>query len=156
MELWEKIRLFPLDDPSAQFRFSDRLARENGWTLLYAFRAMEEYKRFMFLVCCSPQALTPSDAVDQVWHLHLLYTESYWVDFCEKTLGRPIHHGPTKGGPTERSNYRDRYSDTLARYAETFGQAPPPDIWPTPEVRFSDIHFRRVNLKKFWVIRRLF
>jgi ABC-type nitrate/sulfonate/bicarbonate transport system substrate-binding protein len=48
-DLWNRIRHFELDDPAAAFSFTDRLARENGWPLEYALRAVLEYKKFMFL-----------------------------------------------------------------------------------------------------------
>lgn len=152
--LWTKIQAFLLDDPGSAYTFSDRLASENGWSYEFALRAIEEYKRFMFLICISPYPQTPSDQIDQVWHLHLLYTESYWVDFCENTLGKRINHGPTKGGPTERQQYKDWYALTMALYAEVFQQAPPPDLWPDNQQRFSDIHFQRVNKRQHWIIKK--
>ena len=41
--LWHKIASFRLDDPNSRFTFSQRLARDNGWTLSYALRVVEEY-----------------------------------------------------------------------------------------------------------------
>jgi hypothetical protein len=152
--LWEKIQTFLLDVPNASFSFSDRLARENGWDYLFALRAIEEYKRFMFLICIAPHTLTPSDEVDQVWHLHLIYTQSYWIDFCEQTLGKQIHHGPTKGGGDERNKFEDWYTKTKILYEETFGQLPPPDLWPPGDKRFADIDFQRVNKRQHWIIRK--
>lgn len=102
--LWAKIKNFELDDPDAAFSFTDRLARENGWRVEYTLRAMDEYKKFLFLLCIADHPLTPSDQIDQVWHLHLLYTESYWIDLCQRTIGRPLHHGPTRGGKQEKIN----------------------------------------------------
>ena len=86
--LWLKVQTFELDDPESTFPFSNRLARENGWTLEYTLRTIEEYKKFMFLICVGGHPLTPSDQVDQVWHLHLLYTHSYWKEFCATVLKR--------------------------------------------------------------------
>jgi hypothetical protein len=100
--LWDKLEEFQLDDFDSTFTFTDRLCRENGWKYEYAVRVINEYKKFIFLICISDHPLTPSDQVDQVWHLHLLYTRSYWTDFCKNTLGREIHHGPTKGGKNEK------------------------------------------------------
>ncbi len=152
--IWERINRFELDEPGVGLPFSGRLSRENGWPLDFALRAIYEYKRFMFLVCVSPKPLTPSDAVDQVWHLHLLYTESYWGVFCPKILGRQIHHTPTEGGKSERSKFYDWYEFTLEFYRHTFDEVPPSDIWPTSARRFSEVNFRRVNLHRNWVIRK--
>lgn len=152
--LWQKIKSFELDDPAADYSFSDRLARENSWGLEYAIRVIEEYKKFMYLLCVINHPLTPSDQVDQVWHLHLIYTQSYWDDFCRDTIGRQIHHGPTKGGVTERGKYTNWYAKTKEVYAVEFGNVPPADIWPDSETRFKEINFIRVNTDANWIIKK--
>ncbi|MEO1049110.1 MAG: hypothetical protein AAFX87_00675 [Bacteroidota bacterium] len=151
-QLWQAIRRFEIDDPSASFSFTDRLARENDWSLEYAIRVVYEYKKFMFLICVSDHPLTPSDQVDQAWHLHLIYTHSYWADFCQNTINRQIHHGPTKGGQTEKDKYHDWYEETKKSYIAKFGNEPPEDIWPSSKVRFGEIVFSRVNRHRFWII----
>ncbi|MBX7226238.1 MAG: hypothetical protein K1X55_09415 [Chitinophagales bacterium] len=154
--LWDRIRNFELDHPNQAFNFTDRLARENGWTYAYALAAVVEYKRFIFLICISDKPLSPSDQVDQVWHLHLIYTESYWIDFCKKTLFKKIHHGPTRGGKEEKDKYEELYSFTLERYKEIFMENPPQDIWPSSQERFKDLQFCRINMDKNWVIKKPF
>ncbi|GAA0192582.1 hypothetical protein GCM10009122_55450 [Fulvivirga kasyanovii] len=151
-DLWNSIRKFEIDDPESGFSFTDRLVRENSWTRDYAIRAIFEYKRFMYLICIAPHPLTPSDQVDQVWHLHLLYTESYWTDFCQNTLQRNVHHGPTKGGKEEKEKYSNWYEETGQLYTQVFGSEPPADIWPPAEIRFTEINFTRVNRHRNWVI----
>ena len=44
MELFEKIQAFELDDNSANFKFSERLARENGWSKTYYKTSESLYK----------------------------------------------------------------------------------------------------------------
>lgn len=153
-ELWTRIQEFEVDDPSASFTFSERLAKENHWSIEYTLRCIDEYKRFMFLLCCSDQPLTPSDQVDQVWHLHLIYTRSYWEDFCGSILGKDIHHVPTEGGITEKDKFSDLYENTLSFYRSMFGGNAPSDIWPEGLKRFADISFRRVNTRKNWIIKK--
>ena len=153
--LWGKIKEFVMDDPGADFSFTDRLARENAWSLEYAARVVLEYKKFIFLICLSRHPLTPSDQVDQVWHLHLIYTTSYWEDFCKNTLGKYIQHGPTRGGEGEKQKFDRWYAATKKLYRDTFGQAPPPDIWPSSDVRFGEINFSRINLDRNWVIPKI-
>jgi hypothetical protein len=150
--LWEKIRLFPLDMPGASLTFTQRLARDNGWTLDYAVQAVMEYKKFIYLVCITDRPLTPSDEVDQVWHLHLLYTQSYWDDFCQNTLGKKVQHGPTKGGQQEGDKFADWYELTRRRYVEVFGHPAPSEYWPPSKVRFGEVHFVRVNMHRHWVL----
>jgi hypothetical protein len=105
LKSWKKIKNFEIDNDEISLSFTERLSRENGWTIEYCIRCIEEYKKFMFLMTIANHPLTPSDQIDQVWHLHLLYTESYWIDFCENTIGRKIHHGPTKGGENEKNKF---------------------------------------------------
>lgn len=54
-QLWERLSAFDIDDMGSKLRFSDRLARENGWTKQYTARVIEEYKRFLFLCCVQRQ-----------------------------------------------------------------------------------------------------
>jgi hypothetical protein len=150
--LFKKIQNFQLDDNSASFKFSERLARENGWDKSYTNRVIEEYKKFIFLCCISETGITPSDAVDQAWHLHLTFTKSYWIDLCKNTINKEIHHNPTKGGSSERQKFKHFYQKTDILYTEKFGTNPPTDIWYDSKKRFSEINFQRVNLQKHWLI----
>jgi len=156
LKLWDKIKKFELDDPEISLSFTDRLARENGWTIEYATRTISEYKKFIFLLTLANHPLTPSDQVDQVWHLHLLYTQSYWEDFCKNTIKRNIHHGPTKGGDHEKEKFTNWYEKTKELYLDVFKSEVPKDIWPSNEIRFSEINFQRVNLKTNWIIKKPF
>ena len=150
--LWNKIESIELDEPESSFTFTDRLCRENGWKYKYAVRVIYEYKKFMFLICIAEHPLTPSDEVDQVWHLHLLYTKLYWEEFCRNTMGREVHHGPTKGGSSEKEKFNDWYAKTKELYLKAFNKNAPVDIWPSSKIRFGELNFRRVNLHRFWII----
>lgn len=152
--LLNKLSHFTLDEPNVSFSFSARLARENGWTKIYSLRVIEEYKKFLFLCCISETGVTPSDPVDQAWHLHLTYTKSYWIDLCKNTIGKEIHHNPTKGGRSEAKKFDRFYTGSHELYKEKFGYPPPADIWQDNTTRFSDIDFRRVNLKKYWLVKK--
>jgi len=152
--LWEKINRIDLDEVDAVLPFSKRLMRENNWKGSYARNVVQEYKRFVYLAATSEKSVTPSDEVDQVWHLHLVYTRHYWGDFTN-IIGKPIHHGPTKGGSVEGQRYREQYRYTLERYREEFSCAPPRDIWPDEQRRFSNCQqFMRLNTADFWIVRK--
>lgn len=153
-ELWHKIQHFELDEPGIDFKFSARLARENGWTKAYAKLVIEEYKKFIFLCCISEHGVTPSDPVDQAWHLHLTFTRSYWVDLCKNTLNREIHHNPTKGGKNEAAKFNSFYTSSHKLYTEKFGVQPPAKIWQDNHTRFKDINFQRVNLGRYWLVKK--
>lgn len=148
-------RAFELDEPEIALPFSRRLARENAWTVGFASRVIEEYKRFIYLACVSDAPVTPSDEVDQAWHLHLAYTRSYWDELCETALRRKLHHGPTKGGKREGEKFDAWYERTKAFYATEFDTPPPIDIWPSSEERFSrPLHRKRIDTSEAWVIRK--
>jgi len=100
--VWASLSHYTIGPEDAVLPFAARLARENGWSTAYAARVIEEYKRFCFLAVTGDSEVTPSDAVDQAWHLHLTYSRDYWDRFCPEILGSQLHHGPTAGGGTER------------------------------------------------------
>ena len=152
--LWERIQAFSFDAGAAAFPFWSRLASENGWSPSYAARVITEYRRFLFLAVAAGHPVSPSDHVDQVWHLHLLYTESYWDRMCRDTLGMPLHHQPTTGGGAERAKFDDWYRRTLESYRRLFHEEPPPDVWPPAEAHAGGGHYQRVNTRRCWIIRK--
>ena len=153
--LWERIEAFTFDAGPSTFPFWARLASENGWSMSFAARAITEYRRFLYLAVVAGHQVSPSGQVDQVWHLHLLYTESYWNGLCRDVLGMPLHHHPTAGGTSERAKFDDWYRKTLASYRRVFREDPPADIWPDLESRAGDHdRYERVNTRRCWIIRR--
>ncbi len=152
-ELWARLQAYELDQVDAQLPFSKRLARENNWTVDYAKRVMNEYKRFVFLAMTSGHPVTPSDEIDQVWHLHLIYTKAYWEEFCKDIIRAPFHHHPTKGGKKEGEKFRNWYARTKQTYREVFGEEPPSDIWKNEHERFALApHYKRINTHSNWII----
>ncbi len=115
-KLYTRIQEFSLDENDAIYPFSKKLAKENGWSAEYTKRAIEEYKKFAFLAVVAGHTVVPSEQVDQVWHLHLTYTHSYWDEFCAKVLQTPLHHNPTRGGSVELRKFQDLYIKTLVSY----------------------------------------
>jgi hypothetical protein len=145
-DLWQRIAAHSIGPDDASLTFAARLARENRWSLSHAEAVIGEYKRFCYLAMTAGHEITPSDAVDQAWHLHLTYTRDYWEVFGPEVLGAELHHGPTRGGPIERTRFYEQYAATLAAYEATFGHPPPSDIWPGAQRRFTiDPRGFRVN-----------
>lgn len=126
-----RLQAFQFDPPGVALPFALRLGRENGWSPEYSRRVIAEYKRFIYLAACAGHPVSPPPAVDEVWHLHLCYTRSYWDDLCGKVLDRPFHHEPTEGGGKEAAKFEDWYARTLHSYRAHFKEAPPADIWPS-------------------------
>ena len=154
--VWEKLFHYTIGPDDAELSFAQRLSRENGWRLGEAERVIEEYRRFCFLAVVADHPVTPSDAVDQAWHLHLTYTRDYWERFCPDVLGRSLHHGPTAGGASEHRRYFEQYADTLRSYERVFGESPPADLWPSARQRLiEDPRARRVHPRDGVVIPRI-
>ena len=137
-DLWQRLAAHDIGPRDAVLSFTARLARENRWSEEFAERVVLEYKRFCYLAKTAGHEVTPSDAVDQVWHLHLTYSRDYWQVFCPEVLEAELHHGPTAGGQVERSRYYAQYAATLKSYEEAFGTPPPADIWPDSRQRFVE------------------
>ena len=135
--LFQRILAHTIGPDDAALTFAARLARENRWSQPQAERVIREYKRFCYLAVTEGHEVTPSDAVDQVWHLHLTYSRDYWLTYCPEVLQADLHHGPTRGGTAERRRFYLQYAATLAAYESAFGEPPPSDIWPTAHKRFA-------------------
>lgn len=149
--LWHSLSRYQIGPADAALTFPARLARENGWSLTHAERVIEEYRRFAFLAATAGHPVTPSDSVDQAWHLQLTYTRDYWGRFCP-LLGRELHHGPTQGGEAEHTRFFHQYAETLRSYEAAFG-TPPADLWPDAKRRLiDDPRARRVHPRDALVI----
>jgi hypothetical protein len=127
--LWQNIQIFNLDDATAKFPFSKKLAKEQKWTTEFTNKAIEEYKKFMYLCCVSPNGASPSKVVDEVWHLHLTYTVNYWDVFCGTILQKNIHHHPSNGNDNDKLKYKNWEQNTLQLYETEFDQKPPSEMW---------------------------
>lgn len=137
LDLWQQLQGFEITPPQIGLTFEARLAREQNWGLDRALAVTGEYRKFLFLLLAAEHPVTPSEDVDAAWHLHLLYTRSYYDELCQKIAGRILHHCPTEGGAAEGKKFLDLYQRTLSSYQDWFG-IPPEDIWPTPENRFRN------------------
>lgn len=152
-QLIDRVEAFDIDPGEKILGYAARLARENRWSIEHAHKVVREYKRFCVLAMASGHHVTPSEAVDQAWHLHLTYTRSYWERFCGETLGRPLHHEPTSGGSSEGVKFHDWYSETLKSYERLFGEKPPTDIWPDSASRFRRAgQWAWINTGSYWLV----
>ena len=148
-----RILAFNLDQPGVSLSYSQRLAREHGWSFAYTQRVAVEYKKFLILTQIAGHPVTPSIDVDEAWHLHLTYTHSYWDELCGQLLQKPLHHNPTKGGESQRKLFWDCYTKTLNSYERVFGYPAPADIWQSPTIRFREAgQFKRVSSREYWLI----
>lgn len=154
VDLWIRIAAHDFERPEHRLTFTGRLARDRGWPLATARVAIGEYRRFCFLAVTGALPVTPSEEVDEVWHLHLTYSRDYWDAWCGEVLRRPLHHDPTEGGPAEQARYREQYAQTLVRYEARFGP-PDPLFWPGTAQRFGPApRYRCVDMRRHLVLPR--
>ncbi len=115
--------------------FAGKLSRKLGWTTSFAMRAIEEYKRFVYLGIVSDSGVTPSRIIDQVWHEHQLFTRAY-REFCNDVLRKNFDHFPELVPIDEQTSaFQDQYTETVALYQREFNSAPPADIWATTKFK---------------------
>ena len=148
---WQQLQAFEFDPPGAIIRFEDKLLSATGWTRHFAAVAIAEYRRFLLLAATAGHKVSPPPIVDQVWHLHLLYTRNYWDDLCPNVLGFHLHHEPATGAAGNAEALDDAYECTLASYATTFGHAPPADVW---HARPRGSLYQVVDVSRFVCMRR--
>lgn len=130
-----------------------RLVNEQRWSISDAREAVDEYRKFCFLAVVAPHSVTPSQAVDVVWHTHLLYTRDYWDIFCPLVLGQPLHHGPANG-MEEDTHFYNQYGATLDLYQTHFGEINQ-KWWPDTREPFqTPTQQRWVDLKDVWIIHK--
>ena len=135
---WQRIEIFPMNDPLAEWNFSRSLCELSQWEAEFAQIAIAEYKKFMFLKSIFPEeTLLPAQIVDTVWHLHLLYTRSY-QELCTALGSEFIDHDPRHSRRFNQQEHLDRYFRTMELYQRVFGQEPPTFIWgPKPIQDFN-------------------
>ncbi len=136
--MWDQVTaVFGGADASTK-AFASKIARKHSWSTHFALRAIEEYRKFVFLGLTADFVVTPSKVIDTVWHEHLLFTRAY-REYCRDVLRRDFDHNPELL-PTEDQTaaYARQYAATLARYQAEFHVIPPDDIWGTTKFKRDD------------------
>ena len=93
---------------------------------------IEEYKKFLCIKVFSkdidlPYRCSPSAVIDQVWHAHILETESY-ISTCE-TLGVNYIHHSSKHASDPEWEKEARREVTKTTYKLLYRTSPPEDYW---------------------------
>lgn len=154
--LWNRLQSFSLDSPNVDFPFSKKLAKEENWTLDFTAKAIEEYKKFVYLCCILPNGASPSEIVDKVWHMHLIYTQNYWEEFCPNILQQKLHHHPSNGGLNENEKHKNWFQETIKNYEEIFKQKVPIEIWLNEKEKSKHRKFLLKGFKILSVISIIF
>lgn len=122
--------------------FIYKLRHQNLWSYEYTLKVIVEYTKFIYLGL--KQEVSPSYEIDQVWHLHILYTKDYH-NMCKSLDIDYFHHNPTD---KKTSNTKDNYKETLNLYYKTFKVKPPNDIWTD----WKPTNYASIDLKQHWVV----
>ena len=139
--LWDKISArFGKTDPSLM-AFAHKIGKKHGWTTPFTLRAINEYKKFIFLGLASDFQVTPSKIIDVVWHEHLLFSKAY-REFCDQVIRQPFDHYPELVPMEDQTGrFSAQYLDTVALYKKEFDIDPPVAIW-------GDTKFDQEQVKK--------
>lgn len=142
-DLWNNVSAYDFDKPPSEYGFSTRLAHENYWTIGFTAQAILEYKKFMYLAAVSDFMVAPSSIVDQVWHQHLIFTQSY-RDFCV-ILGKQIQHIPSTHNKADFEKFEMAKERTSKLYELNFG-AQPGNIWSYGDM-YESLHMQKARYK---------
>lgn len=149
-ELWERIRNYKFNDlvpkstledivellggKNAPVRaFANKIMKKHRLPRAFTFRAIEEYKKFVYLGVISDFIVTPSKYIDLIWHEHLLFSKAY-REFCNDVIEYQFDHQPELITTEDQTEiFTMQYLETLDLYRKEFGMEPPENIWGTPK-----------------------
>lgn len=91
------VRTYPLPQ-SVRMKFRDARPDLEAAQEHQVFEGLRDY----FTICAQARGrfvAMPSQVVDDAWHAFILHTR-YYQDFCDKALGRFLHHTPAEAMST--------------------------------------------------------
>lgn len=113
-----------LNDLNLNF-LSEALIKRHGWSRKDAEESCKMYKNYLFLKLKygDQYMLPPSVEIDDVWHLHILYTEKY-TSHCQSIFGFYLHHipGSSNASEAELEKFAKQFSVTEKLYLKEFGE----------------------------------
>lgn len=135
VNIWDTIvAKFGGHNPSTK-AFADKLSRKLNWEKKFAFKAIWEYKKFVYLGVMSDFSVTPSKIIDQVWHEHILFSAGY-REFCQEIIQYNFDHNPELVSlDNQTETFQAQYFHTIELYKIEFGIEPPVDIWGKPKFK---------------------
>ncbi len=116
LEIREAIQILPLDN------VRQKLAEQGSLPEGVVDSAVLEYRKFLILAGMGfrHKLAMCSDAVDEVWHTHILFTMEY-VSACNRIFGKYLHHKPQLG---ENWGDKERVVGFCELYQRVFGELP--------------------------------
>ena len=133
MEVVDKIMQFQVVCNGDEKLFIYKLSKENKWSIAFSEQAFFEYKRFIYLASLGRTRVVPSKIIDKVWHLHLSFTKSYWIEMCENILQKEIHHNPSLLTTDSKTRDLEDFRNTIDLYRQVYNAIPPVACWQIKE-----------------------
>lgn len=120
----------PVEDPSIPSleavnsldltKVKKKVMEKQGWTQAEADDAEKWYRRFLKLIVLHPSAaLVPNEAIDEMWHGHILDTRKYSRD-CDDVFGGMLHHKPSYGQKMGGESFEDTNNLFKREFGEGF------------------------------------
>ncbi|MEM7618019.1 MAG: hypothetical protein AAF244_01415 [Pseudomonadota bacterium] len=100
-----------------------KLMKEEGWSLEQVDEIEPLYKGYLFLHIALPHLVhVPTEAIDEMWHTHILDTQKYMKD-CLECFGYYLHHYPYLGinGEEDYQDLQDKFAVTEKLYKDVLG-----------------------------------
>jgi len=84
--------------------------------------AIEQYRQYLYLLRKYDSDISPTLAIDAVWHNHILDTRKY-VEDCQIIFGYYLHHFPYFGSRSteDRRQLEKAFSNTVNLFKQEFG-----------------------------------
>lgn len=85
-----------------------KLVKQYNWRHEHVIAVIKMYKNFLFLNVKYGKKynLTPSEEIDEIWHLHILDTKNYRRD-CEMIFGKYFDHNPMSFDGDVKANFAE-------------------------------------------------
>lgn len=117
--------IFNMDMSMIFFKMTDEeSAGELGllWEEEDAAFAINQYRQYLFLIRKYNSNISPTLAIDAVWHNHILDTRKYVQD-CQAVFGFYLHHFPYFGSRDEedRKHLEMAFENTKMLFKKEFG-----------------------------------
>jgi hypothetical protein len=131
--IWDSIATLLGPGNASTRAFANKIMKKHRLPHAFVYRAIEEYKKFIYLGIVSDFYVTPSKYIDLIWHEHILFSKGY-REFCNNVIRYQFDHQPELMATGEQTElFTAQYVETLELYKTEFGREPPENIWGVPK-----------------------
>jgi hypothetical protein len=113
------------------------LSEEQLISVMEARRWIVEYKKFILMLLVTKVPIVPSFQVEQVWRLHMNYSENYLRFMLKNRINKSFAFPPNLSN-NQQNILDSQYDTTVDFYSALFGGSIPFDLWQFKQQRFSE------------------